>query len=186
MSTSPSSELTEIAFFRSATQYYIAGRYAGLAGLFPVCANLLHHAVEMYMKGALSRRQTLAQLQDMRHNLKRIWSRFKTTFPDPGLLQFDAAIGALHKFERLRYPDEELKKGAIGQFSVLRADATKVKSFGKTPPPVFTLVLEDVDHLVRSIFESTNANPHFYLVSINKAANQYLMERNEYPFPPAA
>ena len=35
------------------TQYYIAGRQAAMARLIPVYGNLLHHAVEMFLKGAL-------------------------------------------------------------------------------------------------------------------------------------
>ena len=49
-------------FFSSATQYYVSGRYAVFAGLTPVVGNLLHHAVEMYLKGALSKTMTLDQL----------------------------------------------------------------------------------------------------------------------------
>jgi hypothetical protein len=179
-------EFTEIAFFERATKYYIAGRYAALAGLFPVCANLLHHAIEMYLKGALSRSQSIDELRDMKHNLKRIWRAFRADFPEPRLVQFDASVSALHKFERLRYPNEELKKGMLGQFSFLRVDATTLKSSGKTPPPFFSLVLEDVDHLVKSIFQVASVNPHFYLVSASDAALRYLAERNEHPFPPAA
>src|SRR5439155_19066176 len=36
-----------------ATQYYVVGRMAARAGFLPVYGNLLHHAVEMYVKAAL-------------------------------------------------------------------------------------------------------------------------------------
>jgi hypothetical protein len=40
-------------FFSSAAQYYVAGRFGVFAALNPVAANLMHHAIEMYLKGAL-------------------------------------------------------------------------------------------------------------------------------------
>src|SRR6202043_1798471 len=35
-------------------QYYTIGRYSVLAGVNPVAGNLLHHAIEMFLKGALA------------------------------------------------------------------------------------------------------------------------------------
>ena len=186
MSQSNSTERTEVAFIQRATQYYIAGRYAAIAQLFPVCANLLHHAVEMYLKGMLSRHQSLDELRGMKHNLKRAWRTFQRHFPEPHLKQFNASISALHKFERLRYPDETLEKGMIGQFSLLREHDTTLASFGKSPPPTFKFVLEDVDHLVTTIFEVGRVNPHFFLGSLNGTARSYLTQSNAHPFPPAA
>src|SRR5262245_52228023 len=40
-------------FYQLASQYYVVGRFAARAGLNPSCGNLLHHAVEMFLKGAL-------------------------------------------------------------------------------------------------------------------------------------
>jgi hypothetical protein len=48
-------------FFSPATQYYVSARYDVFAGLNPVAGNLLHHAVEMCLKGALSKTMTLDQ-----------------------------------------------------------------------------------------------------------------------------
>ena len=41
---------------RSAIDYYAVGRYAVFAGLNPTAGNLLHHAVEMCLKGALAKK----------------------------------------------------------------------------------------------------------------------------------
>ena len=43
-------------FFRTAGQYYVAGRYAAFAGFIPVTGNLLHHAIELFLKGGLSKK----------------------------------------------------------------------------------------------------------------------------------
>ena len=45
--------MSDDLFFDSAMQYYVAGRGAFFAKLTPVAANLLHHAVEMFLKGAI-------------------------------------------------------------------------------------------------------------------------------------
>ena len=42
-------------FFATAGQYYVVGRFAAFAGLIPITGNLLHHAVEMFLKGGLSK-----------------------------------------------------------------------------------------------------------------------------------
>jgi hypothetical protein len=43
-------------FISAGMHYYVAGRYAVFAGLNPTAANLLHHAIEMALKGALAKK----------------------------------------------------------------------------------------------------------------------------------
>src|SRR5882757_8871087 len=81
-------EIADHIFFSSASQYYVAGRFAVHAGLNPVAANLMHHAVEMYLKGALlkSKAKTLKELKDkFGHSLPKCWDAFKAQVNDPGL-----------------------------------------------------------------------------------------------------
>jgi HEPN domain-containing protein len=42
-------------FMSRACQYYVTARFAMHAQCLPVCANLFHHAVEMFLKGGLAR-----------------------------------------------------------------------------------------------------------------------------------
>jgi hypothetical protein len=57
------------AFFDRSIQYYAAGRFAFHSGLTPVAGNLLHHAVEMCLKGALSKKGFgLKQLYKLGHS----------------------------------------------------------------------------------------------------------------------
>jgi hypothetical protein len=49
-------------FFSAGSQYYIAGRFGVFAGLNPVVGNLLHHAIEMDLKGALSKTKSISEL----------------------------------------------------------------------------------------------------------------------------
>jgi hypothetical protein len=89
-----------------ATQYYVAGRSAARAGLVPVYGNLLHHAVELYLKTALAGVVTPKEMKDnFGHDLEKLWARFKAKEAAPALDRFDATIRALHEFEELRYPD---------------------------------------------------------------------------------
>jgi hypothetical protein len=98
-------------FFKSAMQYYVAGRFAAFAHFNPVTGNLLHHAIEMFLKGSLSKELTLDELEKLGHNLPRIWTQFKTQANDPSLDQFDENICKLHAYKELRYPDSMLTKG---------------------------------------------------------------------------
>lgn len=99
-------------FFHSGTQHYVAGGFAAIAALIPVAGNLLHHAVEMFIKGGLSAARSLDQLKGMGHNLPRIWSEWKSLYPDPAHTKFDGVITNLHPFEELRYPNAVLAHGA--------------------------------------------------------------------------
>jgi hypothetical protein len=40
-----------LEFFKTGCQHYLAGRYAAFAGLNPVIGNVLHRAIENFLKG---------------------------------------------------------------------------------------------------------------------------------------
>src|SRR5215471_13111256 len=68
------SDMTDHLFISAGMHYYVAGRYAVFAGLNPTAANLLHHAVEMALKGALAKKgMDLKALRGLSHDLPRIW-----------------------------------------------------------------------------------------------------------------
>lgn len=164
-------------FFSTATQYYVSGRYAVFAGLSPVAGNLLHHAVEMYLKGALSKLMTLDQLKGLSHNLPKEWECFKAQVAAPGLDMFDALISSLQAFEELRYPDSILSKGMMVTIGVRRVagDSTGGPAW---PEPKYEMYLEEVDTLVDKIFATASVNPGFFLVGLNTRARDYLKEAN--------
>ena len=66
--------------------------------------NLLHHAVELYLKFALIGVLTPAEMRSREygHNLERLWQRYKELVSSPALDRFDRMIKALHEFEELR------------------------------------------------------------------------------------
>jgi hypothetical protein len=69
-------------FMKLGVQYYVAARSAVMAHLLPVCGNLYHHSLEMFLKAGLSRHLSLRDLQNrfghrlrtygqhLRHNLR--------------------------------------------------------------------------------------------------------------------
>jgi hypothetical protein len=164
-------------FFSSATQYYISGRYAVFAGLGPVVGNLLHHALEMYLKGALSKTMPLDQLKKLSHNLPKVWKCFKAQVADPGLDTFDALISSLHAFEELRYPDSALSRGIMVKISVSRVPGASTGAPARREPR-YELYLEEVDALVDKIFATASVDPRFFLHGLNSHARKYLNEAN--------
>jgi hypothetical protein len=166
-------------FFKQATSYYVSGRYAALSHLMPVAGNLLHHAVEMYMKGALSPSLTSSELRDLGHDLRRTWKKFKAIFNDRRLDAFDSAVAKLHKFERIRYPDTIVDEGMTYQLVVLRAEVI-VTVGGSSPVPGYLLVLEDVDELVGILFEKANLRPGAYFDNLSEPAREFLLRNNQH------
>jgi len=165
-------------FFSSATHYYTVGRFAAFTRLAPVVGNLLHHAIEMYLKGGLSETKTLAELKTLSHDLPGVWSAFKVEFPDPSLAQFDGTITALHMFEELRYPDSVLAKGMACRVSIKRSPATAGAAGATTSFPQYDLCLEDIDALVAAIFKVVSVNPQFFTGGLSGPARQWLKEEN--------
>jgi hypothetical protein len=100
----------EIHFWERGCQNYIAGRFAFLAGLHPIAGNQLHHAIEFFLKGALSKSRTLDELRQ--HRLTDLWAAFKAENANTtSLARFDAVVATLHAYWDLRYPDDALKNG---------------------------------------------------------------------------
>ena len=82
--------MTDHLFISAGMHYYVAGRYAVFAGLNPTAANLLHHAVEMALKGALAKKgMDLKALKRLNHDLPEIWREFTAQYGSDGST-FDA------------------------------------------------------------------------------------------------
>ena len=163
--------------FSSGMQYYISGRYAVLAGLIPVAGNLLHHAIEMFLKGGLARASDLKELKRLRHNVPETWKLFKVRFEQPELDRFDSVINSVHAFEDLRYPDSLLLKGARMMVGVSgAAQLGKAEQIGQVPS--YELYLSEIDPLVHSIFTTASVDARFLYLGMNSRAHQYFTEGN--------
>jgi hypothetical protein len=171
-------------FFDSGTQYYIAGRFGAHVALTPVAGNLMHHAIEHFLKGGLAKTKSLAELakKPFGHNLPEIWKAFKAQATDPNLDQFDSIISTLHEFEELRYPDSVMVKGMQCVFNITKAGAA-MSSTGATAtfplPPQYDLVLEEIDELVAAIFAAASLNPKFFFTkAFMPEAREYIVKNN--------
>ncbi len=174
---SPSPSRAEIHFLNLGIQYYVAGRSAALARLYPVAANLYHHAIEMLLKARLCHSHTLQELRrpPFRHCLQGSWAAFTSEFPGVGLGQFDDTITALDAFENLRYPDNVIQEGAAIHAQWQPCDVTG-SEVGTTP--CYILVITDLDRLVARIFEVSSRNPRFYTGGMNEYARNAILHHN--------
>jgi len=93
------------AFLVLGSQYYVHARYSAERFYLPVCVTLFHHAIEMLLKGFLSKNKSSKELKRIGHDLVALWDLFKTTTSDKVLARFDITISRLNQMESLRYPD---------------------------------------------------------------------------------
>jgi hypothetical protein len=166
--------------FRNAFDYYIAGRYAVYAKLANRAGNLLHHAVEMSLKGALSKGGlNLSELENFRHDLKKLWKTFKKQTKHPALKRLDEAVTRLNRLEKLRYPNFMLTHGM--QLHICIKKSHLAIASGKNQPPKFELCLEEVDEIFAAVFNSTglNAKP-LVLDRLSKEAKDTLAWENSW------
>lgn len=171
---------SQISLFQLATQYYASGRFAALSEILPLSANLLHHAVEMYLKGALAPVLDLKAMRKLGHDLRQMWDTAKQTFPASNLASFDTAIGRLDPFEGLRYPDAVLLEGAQMRLFRLRGDWLPAPANPGQAEPLYDLVLEEIDELVKVIFGIASLNPAFFVSGLTPRALAVLNEANQH------
>jgi hypothetical protein len=165
------------AFFKTGCQYYVAGRFAAFASFHPVVGNLIHHAIEMYLKGALSKTKSLSDLRKLSHDLPSIWAAFKVQANDPALDRFDAMIAGLHDYEELRYPDSVIAKGMESTINIVRSSLPTGTATGGTSVPPYEVCVQDIDELVDVIFSAAGRNPKAYL-RFNDTAHEFLIKDN--------
>jgi hypothetical protein len=170
-------------FAQLAFQYYVAGRTAYFQKLMPVCGNLLHHAVEMSLKAALTDTLTMPELKELRHKLRRIWAVFTQLHPDANTPEFKQTVAQLDSFEKLRYPNFILKNGAMLQWYLFREHIIPNQSGKpcvKPTVPEFPLVLEDIDGLLALVLEKASINPRAYTSLMSEQAREHLFLHNRH------
>ncbi len=168
------------AFFDLGSQYYVAGRFAAFAGLNPVTGNLLHHAVEMYLKGALSKSKSLDEMKDLGHKLSTIWQEIKTQANDLSLDRFDDVVDTLDAFEGIRYPDKILQLGMESEIAIIKGPPASIGRSDTTRPlPRYRVCVQEIDELIEVLFTIASRNPVVYLRRFHKAeAREYLDQDN--------
>jgi hypothetical protein len=142
------------SFLDLGAQYYVAARLQFFTQGGAVVGVLAHHAVEMFLKGALCIVVPITDLEsEFSHSLPKLWTRFKTEKGVSGLVQCDSTIELLHEFEDIRYPDKVL------HFAVL----TSLEPVEFPPVPylthTFRFILRDLDALVHCILTNASVDP---------------------------
>lgn len=182
--TAPDPERIRHEYFYAASDYYLAGRFAFFTHEPSVCGNLLHHAIELYLKGQLWLSMSREGLQDLGHDLPAIWNRFKAGVNDKQLRVFDRTVAEVHAFEALRYPERILEMGMLFHFELTRADVETARKGDSgdlvSKVPLYLLAIEEVDHLVRKIFDLSGLDPKIFLRGrlSSPARRWYLLRSN--------
>jgi hypothetical protein len=162
-------------YFDTGTHYYVAGRFAYFARAIPTAGNLLHHAIEMYLKGCLVQTHDETQRRRLRHNLRRIWRRLKRQVGDNSLSRFDATIADLSPFEDLRYPEKV--GGRLIHFELVRTP-TEASGSGLKKTRQFQLFLNEIDELVAVLFQRASLNPKYFAANLSASARAVLTKDN--------
>ena len=167
-------------FYKIALEYYIGGRAALLRGNRLTTGNFFHHAVEMLLKGQLSKTIPLEDLKNPRkfgHKLPKLWIAFKGLFPTDNLTEFDTMIDELEKFEKIRYPDEMLAHGAGIGLGFGRGKPITSTTPGRTEP-LYQTGMGDVDAFFARLFPLSRLNPKAYFGFLSPQGRQLLTEGN--------
>jgi hypothetical protein len=147
-------------------QYYVTGRFAVASRFTPIGPSLLHHAVEMLLKACLAYNDSVETIKSYghkrsyRHSLVKLWEEFRRRNVNIDTTEFDGVIYRLDAFDHIRYPDNLVTEGAylqVGMFEVEQPTAPP-----ETPErsePTYTLMLPQIDRLIRLLFEHTHFNP---------------------------
>ena len=149
----------------------------------PVAANIIHHAVEMFLKAGLCGHTTEAERRKLGHDLTKIWQAFKSHYdPEAKLARFDACVQGLHEFEDIRYPEGMMKPDAIVirmQFANAPMPKGPVMPTGKTQPKEFSLETSEIDTLVRAVCEAASiAIMNHLIATYREPGKTYLKQEN--------
>ena len=158
---------------RYGIQYYVAGRFAAASGFTPVLANLLHHAVELFLKACLAHDDPIERIRQYgssktgyRHNLPLLWKEFQTRNPVVARADFDPIIEALHKFDEIRYPEQLIDGGATIIIDIFAVDEQR-RDDREDKRTLYVLKLPQIDELMGILFTATRCNCDFFLAEVN-------------------
>ena len=168
---------------RYGIQYYVTGRFAAASGFTPVLANLLHHAVELFLKACLACDDPIERIRQYgssktgyRHNLPLLWKEFKNRHPTVARAEFDPIIEALHKFEEIRYPEQLIDGGATIMIDIFAVEASG-RYDREDKQTLYVLKLPQIDELMGILFTATRCNWDVYLAEVNDERRQLYYDK---------
>ncbi len=155
------------AFFVLGAGYFTVARYSASAFLMPICGNLYHHAIEMFLKGFLANSISSSELKStFGHHLLILWEALKSADNDPGFGKFDRVITTLNRFENIRYPDSIVDDGMMVGITLRGVGPSLIDKF-QDGKPTYKLNVEELDELVLKIFEKASVPPTDYFGSLD-------------------
>jgi hypothetical protein len=137
-------------YFELGVEYYISGRLAVLCHNM-VAGNLLHHALEMFLKAVFRESMTPVELRDTySHRLRDLWPDFKILAADARLDGFDPLVAELDPWDEIRYPDfvEGDHRSRVKSLDLIRSD---VRNKPMKVTKYYHLNLEDFDELFEAL-----------------------------------
>ena len=172
--------------FEFGYQYYIAGRFATAAAFRPVAGSIIHHAVELLLKSCLATSDTAAQIRayrnTYRHGLNDLWNEFRNRKQDPSLAQYDDILTKLNQFEKVRYPEKLIDRGAL--LSIGLVEPTQPTTTSSTlKVPHYELYLPQIDRLVDRLARATGRNFEAWRQHLDQEhARRFFRLENATPF----
>jgi hypothetical protein len=149
-------------FLDLAFGYYMTGRFAVINRLH-VAPNLIHHAVELFIKYTLvkdvpesQRSDETAELRKYGHRLNRLWKRYKKHVAPTDMSRFDRLITDLDRWENIRYGGFPAGISVTKSMGPVRAPAQTSRS-----TDIYVLGLDEVDDLITAMFQASRINPPF-------------------------
>lgn len=165
------------AFFVLGAGYFVVARYSASAFLMPICGNLYHHAIELFLKGYLANSISSFELKSkFGHSLPKLWEAFKSVINDSSLNNFDLVISKLDRFENIRYPDSIVDNGMMVGITVGGAGPSLVDQF-HDGGPVYKLNVEELDCLTLTIFEKASVPPSAYFGGLDDELKKWIPRR---------
>jgi len=166
------------AFFWNGLQYYISAWFAAQSGLMPVAGNLFHHAIEQFLKGGLSTSHSEPKLKKLGHDLNRLWASFKTSILGRDLTEFDDLITHLDPFEHIRYPQNLVNEGMFATVAWEASPSTEMVKSNSPDIPQYGVIVQEIDRLVRTLFDTCAKNPLHFIGGLNEHALEQLHFHN--------
>jgi HEPN domain-containing protein len=167
-------------YFETGLYYHTTARFAIVEQFNPLAANLFHHAIEMYLKGALCQTLDEHQRRNLGHRLRKMWKRFKAAHPDPVLNRFNQCISELDKYERIRYPEEMLRQGMFSTINWSRSMQPAQSTIGpKRSETRYDLFVDELDALAKEIFVKASVNAPAFTGRLRPSALRYLQNQNQ-------
>ncbi|HEV3079047.1 MAG TPA: hypothetical protein VGY66_04685 [Gemmataceae bacterium] len=138
-------------------------------------------AARLIAGGKTREAQPLADLKDNKqfgHWLPKCWTAFKALFPSEDLTEFDPMVAELDKFEKIRYPDHLLAKGASIGFGFGRGRVIQNMKIAR-PVPEYQMGIGDVDAFFARAIRLCHMNPQPYFSFLTETGREMLLKYND-------